>query len=88
MSRKGNCIDNGATEQVFGHLKDESCRGRDWETFEKSRADLEAYIHHWNHVRRQVGPEGLAVIIYRVQVLGRSSHQISWYLICPSLSHS
>ena len=23
MSRKGNCIDNGATEQVFGHLKDE-----------------------------------------------------------------
>ena len=22
MSRKGNCIDNGATEQVFGHLKD------------------------------------------------------------------
>ncbi len=23
MSRKGNCIDNGATEQVFGHIKDE-----------------------------------------------------------------
>ena len=23
MSRKGNCIDNGATEQVFGHMKDE-----------------------------------------------------------------
>ncbi len=22
MSRKGNCIDNGATEQVFGHIKD------------------------------------------------------------------
>ena len=22
MSRKGNCLDNGATEQVFGHLKD------------------------------------------------------------------
>ena len=22
MSRKGNCIDNGATEQVFGHMKD------------------------------------------------------------------
>ena len=27
MSRKGNCIDNGATEQVFGHLKDEFFRG-------------------------------------------------------------
>ena len=22
MSRKGNCIDNGATEQLFGHMKD------------------------------------------------------------------
>ena len=29
MSRKGNCIDNGATEQVFGHLKDEFHAGRD-----------------------------------------------------------
>ena len=28
MSRKGNCIGNGATEQVFGHLKDEFFRGR------------------------------------------------------------
>ena len=32
MSRKGNCIDNGATEQVFGHIKDEFFRGRDWQT--------------------------------------------------------
>ena len=28
MSRKGNCIDSGATEQVFGHIKDEFFRGR------------------------------------------------------------
>jgi putative transposase len=28
MSRKGNCIDNGATEQVFGHIKDEFFKGR------------------------------------------------------------
>jgi putative transposase len=88
MSRKGNCIDNGATEQVFGHIKDEFFRGRDWSDFESFKRDLEAYIHHWNHVRRQVrlkgltpggvpepGPSGgrLAVIIYWVQVLGRSS---------------
>ena len=26
MSRKGNCIGNGATEQVFGHIKDEFFR--------------------------------------------------------------
>ena len=88
MSRKGNCIDNAATEQVFGHMKDEFFRGRDWETFEGFKADLEAYIWRWNNVRRQVGLEGLtpvefreralrggrvAVMIYRVQVLGCSS---------------
>ena len=28
MSRKGNCIDNGATEQVFGHIKDEFFRNQ------------------------------------------------------------
>ena len=31
---RANCIDNGATEQVFGHIKDEFFRGRDWDTFE------------------------------------------------------
>jgi len=69
MSRKGNCIDDGATEQVFGHLKDESCRGRDWETFEEPRTDLEAYIHHWNHARRQVRPRGLTPVEFRDQAL-------------------
>ncbi|MDY4534627.1 IS3 family transposase [Tractidigestivibacter sp.] len=65
MSRKGSCIDNGATEQVFGHLKDELCRGGDWETFEESRADLEAYIRHWNHVRCQARLKGLAPAEFR-----------------------
>ena len=27
MSRKGGCIDNGATEQVLGHIKDEFSGG-------------------------------------------------------------
>ena len=47
MSRKGNCIDNGATEQVFGHIKDEFFRGRTWPDFESFEADLDAYIAHW-----------------------------------------
>ncbi len=29
MSRKGNCVDNAATEQLFGHVKDEFYRGRE-----------------------------------------------------------
>ena len=69
MSRKGNCIDNGATEQVFGHIKDEFLRGRDWDTFEEFKADLEAYIHHWNHVRRQVRLKGLTPVEFREQAL-------------------
>ena len=69
MSRKGNCIDNGATEQVFGHMKDEFFRGRDWDDFETFKRDLEAYIHHWNHVRRQVRLKCLAQVELRNQAL-------------------
>ncbi|MBF1659046.1 MAG: IS3 family transposase [Rothia mucilaginosa] len=69
MSRKGNCIDNGATEQVFGHIKDEFFRGQDWQTFESFKADLDAYITHWNTVRRQVKLRGLTPVEYRVQAL-------------------
>ena len=69
MSRKGNCIDNGATEQVFGHLKDEFFRGQDWQTFESFKADLDAYITHWNTKRRQVKLKGLTPAEYRDQAL-------------------
>ena len=69
MSRKGNCIDNGATEQVFGHLKDEFFRGHDWQTFESFKADLDAYITYWNTTRRQVKLKGLTPAEYRDQAL-------------------
>ena len=48
MSRKGNCLDNAATEQVFGHLKDEFYLGR----------EFDSYIVHWNTRRRQIRLEG------------------------------
>lgn len=59
MSRKGNCIDNGATEQVFGHMKDEFFRGRTWPDFESFKADLDAYVAHWSTRRRRVKLKGL-----------------------------
>ena len=59
MSRKGNCIDNGATEQVFGHMKDEFFRGRTWPNFDSFKADLDAYVMYWNTQRRQVKLKGL-----------------------------
>lgn len=30
MSRKGNCLDNAATEQVFGHLEGEFFLDQTW----------------------------------------------------------
>ena len=69
MSRKGNCIDNGATEQVFGHMKDEFFRGRTWPDFESFKADLDAYVVHWNTRRRQVKLKGLTPEEFRNQSL-------------------
>ena len=66
---QGQLIDNGATEQVFGHIKDEFFRGRDWDTFEGFKRDLEAYIRHWNNVRRQKKLEGLTPAEFRNQAL-------------------
>ena len=87
MSRKGNCLDNAATEQVFGHLKDEFYRGREFDSYERFKRELDAYIVHWNTRRRQIRLEGhtpeefrsmsLAVpgciLINNVQQSGRSS---------------
>ena len=47
-----------ATEQVFGHLKDEFYRGRVLDSFERFKAELDAYIVHWNTRRRQIRLEG------------------------------
>jgi putative transposase len=69
MSRKGNCLDNAATEQVFGHLKDEFFRGGEWPDFESFKAALEAYIVHWNTKRRQVKLKGLTPVEFRNQSL-------------------
>ena len=58
MSRKGNCLDNAATEQVFGHLKDEFYRGREFDSYERFKHEPDAYIVHWNTRRRQIRLEG------------------------------
>lgn len=67
MSRKGNCIDNGATEQLFGHMKDEFFRGQRFESFEEFKEKLEEYIVHWNTRRRQVRLKGLTPEEFRHQ---------------------
>lgn len=69
MSRKGNCIDNGATEQVFEHLKDEFFRDRKWPDFESFKADLNAYVTYRNTQRRQVKLKGPTPEEFRSQSL-------------------
>ena len=54
MSRRGNCMDTGGTEQLFCHVKDEFFRGRKFASFEEFKEGLEEYIVHWNTRRRQV----------------------------------
>ena len=54
MSRKGSCIDSGATEQVFGRMKDGFFQGRERPGFESLKVDLGACAAHWNTRRHQV----------------------------------
>ncbi len=69
MSRKDNCIDNGVTEQVFDHIKDEFFRGRSWTDVESFKSNLDAYVAHWNTMRRQVKLKGLTLEEFRRQPL-------------------
>ena len=69
MSHKGNCIDNGATKQVFGHSKDEFFRGREWPDFESFKANIDAYVTYRNTQRRQAKLKGLTPEEFRNQSL-------------------
>ena len=69
MSRKGNCLDNAATEQVFGHLKDEFYTGRRFASFEQFKQELNSYIVYWNTQRRQEQLNGRAPIEFREMTL-------------------
>lgn len=69
MSRKGNCLDNACTEGLFGHIKDEFFRGRDWDDFGSFKEDLETYIVHWNTRRRQKKLKGLTPEEFRSRSL-------------------
>ncbi|MFZ7243617.1 transposase, partial [Avibacterium avium] len=51
MSRKGNCLDNGAMESFFGRLKTECYFGKRFETFEQLEKVIHEYIHYYNNER-------------------------------------
>lgn len=51
MSRKGNCMDNGAMENFFGRLKVEMFYGEHFETVDEFINFLKEYIHYYNNER-------------------------------------
>ena len=53
MSRVGRCIDNGPMEGFWGILKCEMYYLSHFKTYKELVADVEQFIHYYNHQRRQ-----------------------------------
>ena len=69
MSRKGNCLDNAVMENWFGIMKTEFFYQKKFETIEAFKAELEEYIHYYNHDRIKQKLKGLSPVDYRTQSL-------------------
>ena len=65
MSRKGNCMDNGAMENFFGGLKVEMFYGEKFESVNAFIDKLESYIHYHNHDRISLKLKGMSPVQYR-----------------------
>ncbi|MGV6988044.1 IS3 family transposase [Testudinibacter sp. P80/BLE/0925] len=67
MSRKGNCLDNGAMESFFGRLKTECFYVRQFDTADDIEQAIHQYMQYYNTERIQVRLKGLSPIQYRIQ---------------------
>jgi len=65
MSRKGNCMDNGAMENFFGRLKVEMFYGEKFESVDAFIEHLEQYIDYYNNVRISLKLNGMSPVQYR-----------------------
>lgn len=65
MSRKGNCMDNGAMECFFGRLKVEMFYGEKFENVEDFIQKLHEYISYWNNERISLKLKGMSPVQYR-----------------------
>ena len=68
MSRKGNCMDNGAMENFFGRLKVEMCYGEKFQTVDEFINCLEEYIDYYNN-ERIVSKLKMSPVLYRTHLL-------------------
>ena len=65
MSRKGNCMDNGAMENFFGRLKVEMFYGEKFESVNTFIDELRKYIHYYNNDRISLKLKGMSPVQYR-----------------------
>jgi putative transposase len=65
MSRKGNCMDNGAMENFFGRLKVEMFYGEKFRTVDEFVHCLEKYISYYNNERISLKLKGMSPVQYR-----------------------
>lgn len=65
VSRKGNCMDNGAMENFFGRMKVEMFYGEKFETVDEFVRRLREYIDYWNKERISLKLKGMSPVQYR-----------------------
>lgn len=65
MSRKGNCMDNGAMENFFGRLKVEMFYGEKFSSVEDFITKLHDYISYYNNERISLKLKGMSPVQYR-----------------------
>ena len=65
MSRKGNCMDNGAMENFFGRLKVEMFYGEKFESVNAFIEKLHEYIYYYNNERISRKLKGMSPVQYR-----------------------
>ncbi|MGN1276057.1 MAG: IS3 family transposase [Floccifex sp.] len=65
MSRKGNCMDNGAMESFFGRLKVEMFYGEKFDSVEDFIDKLHSYIYYYNNERISLKLKGMSPVQYR-----------------------
>lgn len=65
MSRKGNCMDNGAMENFFGRLKVEMFYGEKFESVNAFIDELKRYIYYYNNERISIKLKGMSPVQYR-----------------------
>lgn len=65
MSRKGNCMDNGAMENFFGRLKVEMFYGEKFESVNAFIDALNSYIYYYNNHRISLKLKGMSPVQYR-----------------------